>query len=312
MNDAIRTLNVQFESFMGAIPPNVDLLLQRVKQHGDQLEQLAGMLRSGVRPNYAPNPPGLNPWACEIHTPPEPQQQEPQPQPQEQQAPQPPAYETQDPWYRPSQNPTLTQTMPAAVEPAPAPARVPLLAANQPQRPQSFVALQTENDGPQSPFTDGADPFLTPNGRAPGMLSGAHPGVSAYAGGRLCIFEPSRKENKNLFTFTQDAKDYQNWRNRMVDHFCRSTQKWRQVFEYVQTGTSAIKKSWLLENNIEGINAWDLSTMVESFLVDYFPRSMYNRRVQLSGGEMGNGFEMWRRLFIDFQGGSTAVEFGGR
>ena len=51
--------------------------------------------------------------------------------------------------------------------------------------------------------------------------------------------------------------------------------------------------------------------MVESFLVDYFPRSMYNRRVQLSGGEMGNGFEMWRRLFIDFQGGSTAVEFGG-
>ena len=309
LHDSIRTLSVQFESFMGAIPPNVDLLLQRVKEHQDQLEQLAGMLRSGVRPNYAPNPPGLNPWACEIHTPPDPQPQEPQPQPQEQPAPQPPAYETEDPWYRASQNPTRTQTAPAAAEPATA--RVPLLAANQPQRPQSFVALQTENDGPQSPFTDGADPFHTPNGRAPGMQSGAHPGVSAYAGGKLCIFEPSRKENKNLFTFTQDAKDYQIWRNRMVDHFCRSTQKWRQILEYVQTGNSPIRKSWLLDNNIEGVNAWDLSTMVESFLVDYFPRSMYNHRVQLSGGEMGNGFEMWRRLFIDFQGGSTAVEFGG-
>ena len=190
-------------------------------------------------------------------------------------------------------------------------ARVPLLAANaNPQRPQSFGALH-ESDGPQSPFNEGADPFHTPNVRPSGNLAGAHPGVSAYAGGRLCIFEPSRKDNKNLFTFTQDAKDYQNWRNRMIDHFCRSTQKWRQVLEYVQTGNTAITKSWLLVNNIEGINAWDLSTMVESFLVDYFPRSMYNRRVQLSGGEMGNGFEMWRRLFIDFQGGSTAVEFGG-
>ena len=79
----------------------------------------------------------------------------------------------------------------------------------------------------------------------------------------------------------------------------------------MQTGTSPIKNSWLIENNIEGVDEWDLSTMVESFLVGYLRRSMYNRRVQLSGGELENGFEMWRRLFIDFQGGSTAVEFGG-
>ena len=253
------------------------------------------------------NPPGLNPGSFEIHTPVEPQVV---PQPQEPQPQQPPAYETEDPWSRYQGR---TQTMPQAAvrQEELAPARVPLLPAHaNPQGPQSFGALH-ESDGPQSPFNKGADPFHTPNVRPSGVLAGAHPGVSAYAGGRLCIVEPSRKENKNLFTFTQDAKDYQNWRNRMVDHFCRSTQKWRQVLEYVQTGTSAIKKSSLLENNIEGINAWDLSTMVESFLVDYFPRSMYNRRVQLSGGEMGNGFEMWRRLFIDFQGGSTVVEFGG-
>ena len=72
----------------------------------------------------------------------------------------------------------------------------------------------------------------------------------------------------------------------MIDHVCRSTQKWRHILEYVQTGTSPIKNSWLIENNIEGVDAWDLSTMVESFLVGYFRRSMYNRRVQLSGGEM--------------------------
>ena len=152
-----------------------------------------------------------------------------------------------------------------------------------PNRPASFTPLAEGGDLPQSPFQNGADPHR------PGAYQ---PGVSAYAGGRLCLFEPSRKENKNLFTFTQDAKDYLLWRNRMVDHVCRSTQKWRQTFEYIQTGTTMISKAWLLNNNIEGINAWDLATMVESFLVDYFPRSMYNRRVQLAGGEMCNGFEM--------------------
>ena len=82
------------------------------------------------------------------------------------------------------------------------------------------------------------------------------------------MFDPSRKENKNLFTFTQDAKDFQMWRNRMIDHFCRSTQRWRHVLEYVQLCPSAIKKDWLLANNVDGANAWDLSTMVESFIVD--------------------------------------------
>ena len=41
----------------------------------------------------------------------------------------------------------------------------------------------------KSPFNEGADPFHTPNVTDSGVRTGAHPGVSAYAGGRLCIFE---------------------------------------------------------------------------------------------------------------------------
>ena len=79
--------------------------------------------------------------------------------------------------------------MPQAVAEV-APARVLLLAANaNPQRPQSFGALHHENNGPRSPFNEGADPLHTPNVRDSGVRTGAHPGVSAYAGGRLCIFE---------------------------------------------------------------------------------------------------------------------------
>ena len=38
---------------------------------------------------------------------------------------------------------------------------------------------------------------------------------------------------------------------------------------------------------------------------------MYKRRTQLSGGEKGNGFEMWRTLLQEYQGGSMAVALGG-
>lgn len=332
--EAIQTLNVQFESFMGVIPVNVELLLQKVKFQSEQLDQLTQMMKPGT---VVPEPRGKDHGQFNIHTPkevPAPAAAQPPPAaPTEE-------YVANDPWWqgpaarRNAQNATA-QPAPVGMPEQPigsdpwaarhgwpqqprqaednANSRVPRPGGygtdampqapmTPPNRPASSTPLAEGGDLPQSPFQNGAGPHR------PGVYQ---PGVSAYAGGRLCFFEPSRKENKNLFTFTQDAKDFQLWRNRMVDHFCRSTQKWRQTFEYIQTGTTMISKAWLRNNNIEGINAWDLATMVESFLVDDFPRSMYNRRVQLAGGEMGNGFEMWRRLYIDYQGGSTAVEFGG-
>ena len=78
--------------------------------------------------------------------------------------------------------------------------------------------------------------------------------------------------------------------------------------EFVQSGKTALTQKWLLSTNVDGINAWDLSTMVEAFIVDWFPKAMYNRRAQLAGGERGNGFEMWRLLYLQYQGSSDAVE----
>ena len=41
---------------------------------------------------------------------------------------------------------------------------------------------------------------------------------------------------------------------------------------------------------------------------------MYNRRDQLCGGpyETGNAMEMWRRLYLEFEGGSELVEYSGQ
>ena len=114
-----------------------------------------------------------------------------------------------------------------------------------------------------------------------------------------------------LFTFTQDAKGYKLWRDRIVDHMCRSTHRWRDILDYVQRGKSPISERWLRSDHVDGVNAWDLSVMFESFVIDFLPKSMYARRTQIANGEFGNVFELWRRLFLEYQGGSDAVDFGG-
>ena len=106
---------------------------------------------------------------------------------------------------------------------------------------------------------------------APGHCSNA-PGRSAYAEGKHSIFEPSRKENKMLFIFSQDAKDYKLWRSRIVDHMCRSTHRWRSILDYVQSGKSQIHQAWLLTDIVDGVNAWDLAVMFESFVIDWLPK----------------------------------------
>ena len=176
------------------------------------------------------------------------------------------------------------------------------------EMPQSFRGDEQVPVG--SPFHGGADPFKTPMNPA-SRSNFADPGVSAWAGGRVSLFEISRKKNDLVTNFTQDAKDFKLWRDRVVDHLCRSTQRWRSIPNFVQLGTQPLTQAWLASSNVDGINAWDLATMLEAYLVDLFPKSMYNRRVQLAGGEMGNGFEMWRLLYVDYQGGSDAVQFGG-
>ena len=51
--------------------------------------------------------------------------------------------------------------------------------------------------------------------------------------------------------------------------------------------------------------------MLEGFLVEHINDGLYKRRFQLCGGERGNGLEMWRWLYAEFQGGSEAVRLGG-
>ena len=98
---------------------------------------------------------------------------------------------------------------------------------------------------------------------------------------------------------------------RVVDNCCRPTRKWRHVLEYVSKGQTPTSRTWLRSSNVDGFNAWELSQTFESWIVDWLPISMYNRREQLAGGELGNGFELWRRLFVENKGHDSAIDYGG-
>ena len=193
------------------------------------------------------------------------------------------------------------------------------------QLPMPSVPAGFEGYG-QTPFNRGAPGYETPDlrpsggqgspfGQGPVYVhigqAGGIAGVSAWADGKRCIYEICRKPNSLLFTFTENISDFQMWVDRVTDHVCRSTQAWRPLLDYISKTPTPIKKSWLATNNVNGINAWDVAQMLESFCIDWCPKSMYRRRIALCGGELGNGFEFWRLLHLHYRGGTDAVEFGG-
>lgn len=91
----------------------------------------------------------------------------------------------------------------------------------------------------------------------------------------------------------------------------RDNHRWRGLLETLQTWQTPSTVEWLQTQSECGYNAWDLSQKLEAFLVEHMTDSLYRRRRQLAGGVLGNGFEMWRWLFNEFQGRSEAIKLGG-
>ena len=64
--------------------------------------------------------------------------------------------------------------------------------------------------------------------------------------------------------------------------------------------------------NFGRFNGWDLALDLWSFVSKRLGTTLYERRVQLAFGTEGNGVELWRRLFCDFEGGDEVVQLHGR
>ena len=120
-----------------------------------------------------------------------------------------------------------------------------------------------------------------------------------------------RKKNEALKKCSSSIGEYVMWRDRMLDHLCRNNREWRTLLEPIQSCQAPILRSQLIHESCCGCNGWELAQMLENFIIDWLSDGLYKRRVQLCGGEKGNGFEMWRYLYQEFHGGSDAVHLGG-
>ena len=98
------------------------------------------------------------------------------------------------------------------------------------------------------------------------------------------MFEPSLKKNDALKKCNGNINEFQLWRERVIDHLCRTNRYWRTLLETLQVYATPITKEWLLTQSQEGYTGWELSLMFEQFLVEWLGDSLHRREKQLCGG----------------------------
>ena len=139
---------------------------------------------------------------------------------------------------------------------------------------------------------------------------GAHPDA-----GLMGNQDAMNRKSESLFKFTGEAKDYDHWSKKFMDHLAKVHLAWRPTLEWVATSTDNLSMFRLRADTVGPYreNAADVASKLEQLIVDYLPIKYYNQRKQLCGGRMeeGNGFNMWRRLYIDNKGSSDIVDYAG-
>ena len=103
------------------------------------------------------------------------------------------------------------------------------------------------------------------------------------------------------------------WKKRFIDHCAASTSRWRGIFRVCEESEDLITRACLESLHIGNCwSAWALAEDLDNFIVEYLHDDLYKRREAWCGGEKGNGVELYRNLFREFEGGSTLVRMGGR
>ena len=69
--------------------------------------------------------------------------------------------------------------------------------------------------------------------------------------------------------------------------------KWRQVLDYVAGVPEQIHFESMQGLDMDGYPAAELAKLFFNWVCDLLPQKLYNRRLQLSGREFGNGFEWY-------------------
>ena len=125
-------------------------------------------------------------------------------------------------------------------------------------------------------------------------------------------FKISRKQISDLPIFDGDYAKYSHWKNKLTDHCADTNVYWRAILKHVQEATGVIDYYQLVRVRYGNSTGWDLALDMWSFISKRVGQTIYDKRVQLANGVDGNGFELWRALFAQYEGGDEFVKLDGR
>ena len=122
------------------------------------------------------------------------------------------------------------------------------------------------------------------------------------------INDPDLKKPNN------DADNYRVWRNWIKYHICSGNQARGRLLEVMEKHRTPLTFAFLQQTTtVDGapLDLPHLSRDLWSFLGPRLGDDVYSRRTQIAGGEDRNGFELWRRLFMENEGGAEQVALAG-
>ena len=123
-----------------------------------------------------------------------------------------------------------------------------------------------------------------------------------------------KKVSKALNLFNGHAQHYRNWSDRVKDHCKETNCGYGFIFNLIEAQKTRISNSNLsmgkLDDGTEVDFKW-LSQHLWVFIGKNIDNDLHGRRLALTQNEQDNGFELWRALYVENEGGAEQVQLGG-
>ena len=107
------------------------------------------------------------------------------------------------------------------------------------------------------------------------------------------------------------AADWKDWKNKFIDHCAGSTGKWRRIFKAIEGDAQPMTQSLLETATIgQGYTAWDLAEDQEACIIKHVSDTIYyERRHGWTNGAEGNGFALWKAMFLEHEGNLCSLRW---
>ena len=114
--------------------------------------------------------------------------------------------------------------------------------------------------------------------------------------------------------FNGKPDSYRLWSSRIKDHLSNGYYPWARVLELIERERHPMSFARMrATNHVDGvpINMCEIAQHLWSFLGMHLDNHIYMRRSQLVDGEDGNGLELLRKLYMEYEGGAEQVHLAG-